>query len=272
MKRTIIILLITLIILLLFNSFKSNTTTIDYNKTLKNELSKINYFHKKNLERYISYYDNNPELTLEDVVIRVNLNLDKSFYTNTVKSNLLNKDYILVNKYIYLSDDYVPNNLVKAKPEYSREGMMLVDEALLSFEKMYQAAKNDGYKIRIMSSFRSYQYQVNLYNKYVKDDGVEAADKYSARPGFSEHQTGLCVDIDDGVINYQAFEKSRSYIWMKNNSYKYGFIERYPKDKEKITGYSYESWHYRYVGEKIATYIHDHNITFDEYFAMFIQK
>ena len=272
MKKAILIILIILIVIILLIFFKPENNSIDYNKSLKNELSKIDCYDKRNLNRYINYLDSNSDLYLEDVVIRVNLNLDKKFYTSTTKSSFLNKNYILVNKYIYLPEDYVPDNLVNAKLEYSRDGMMLVEEALLSFEKMYYAAKKDGYKIRIMSSYRSYQYQVNLYNNYVKKDGVDAADTYSARPGFSEHQTGLCVDIDDGIINYQSFEKSRSYIWMKNNSYKYGFIERYPKGKENVTGYSYESWHYRYVGEKIATYIHDNNITFDEYFILYIKK
>ena len=136
---------------------------------------------------------------------------------------------------------------------------------------MYYDAKKEGYNIRIMSSYRSYNYQEKLYNNYKNKEGKEEADKYSARPGFSEHQTGLCVDIDDKNLNYEDFYKSSSYEWMINNSYKYGFILRYPKDKENITGYIYESWHYRYVGIDIAKYIHDNNITFDEYYSKYIR-
>ena len=119
--------------------------------------------------------------------------------------------------------------------------------------------------------YRSYEYQVNLYNKYVENDGIKEADTYSARPGYSEHQTGLCVDVYDGEIDYTNFEKSDSYNWMQENAYKYGFILRFPKGKENLTGYQYESWHYRYVGKKIAKYIKENDLTLEEYYAKFIE-
>ena len=93
---------------------------------------------------------------------------------------------------------------------------------------------------------------------------------YSARPGYSEHQTGLVIDIDNYNDDYENFDKTKEFEWMNNNSYKYGFILRYPKGKTDITGYDYESWHYRYVGKEIAKYIYENNITFDEYYAKFI--
>ena len=139
-------------------------------------------------------------------------------------------------------------------------------------EIMVHEARKEGYDIRVMSSYRSYQYQEKLYNDYVAVDGKEEADAYSARPGFSEHQTGLAVDIDNNLLPYTSFEQTKTYTWMINNCYKYGFILRYPKDKEEITGYNYESWHYRYVGKDIAKYIRTHNITFDEYYIKFIDK
>ena len=276
MKKNIILLimLITIFIILIFSiSIKRKSSNkLSDDDIFINDIKDLSYYKDKYKNRYIDYKNKNLDLDNNSIVIRVNLGLDKPFYTDTHISTCLNKDYILVNKYIYLPEDYVPNDLVDVSTKYSRYGMKLVKGAYLSFQKMYEAAKKDGYTIRIMSSYRSYQYQVNLYNNYKEKDGESIADTYSARPGYSEHQTGLCIDIDDGIINYDSFEKSRSYIWMKNNSYKYGFIERYPKDKEDITGYKYESWHYRYVGEKIAKYIHENNITFDEYYIMFIEK
>jgi len=103
-------------------------------------------------------------------------------------------------------------------------------------------------------------------------DGVEEADTYSARPGFSEHQTGLTVDVDNAKLSYTDFDKTNEFKWMMENAHRFGFILRYPKDKEDITGYSYESWHYRYVGVDIATYIYEHNITLDEYYVRFIEN
>ncbi len=222
-------------------------------------------------ERYDKYQEEHKDLSFEDIVTHVNLNLDYSFYTHTEKTPLLNKETILVNKYLYLENDYVPENLESIPNEYARSGMKLVNVAKDKFVEMAKQAKEDGTPIIAMSSYRSYEYQVNLYNRYVKSDGIDAADTYSARAGFSEHQTGLCVDIYDGKIDYTNFEKSKSFSWMAENAHKYGFILRFPKDKENITGYQYESWHYRYVGSEIATYIHNNNITFDEYYVRFIE-
>lgn len=145
--------------------------------------------------------------------------------------------------------------------------MKLVNYAADAFEEMAKAAEKDNYKLIAMSTYRSYDYQVTLYNNYKNSDGQEKADTYSGRPGFSEHQTGLAVDIYNGKTDYTNFEKTEEFNWMQKNAYKYGFILRFPKDKEKETGYQYESWHYRYVGKEIAKYIHNKNITLEEYHA-----
>ena len=270
MKKLII--LIILIIILIFSIFyKSSKNNKIINKN--NDLFKsVNNYNNKLKYRYYIYYKNNKNLKPEEVVTRVNIGLDKPFYTNTKPSPYLNKIYILVNKYLYLNKNYIPNNLVELDTQYSKEGMKLVKEAKDMFEKMYNDAKNEGYNIRVMSSYRDYNYQYKLYNKYKNQSGKNLADTYSARAGYSEHQTGLCVDIDDKILSYENFEQSNSYTWMKKNSYKYGFIERYPKGKEGITGYKYEPWHYRYVGTKIAKYINKNNITFDEYYVKNIKR
>ena len=241
--------------------------------TSKQEVwEKIPYYKKKNQERYIKYQKENTTLSKEQVITQVNIGLDYSFYTHTKKTPFLNQDHILVNKYLYLGSDYIPNNLETISTNYARSGMMLVSTAKEKFEEMAQDAKKENIKIIAMSSYRSYDYQVKLYNNYVKSDGVEAADTYSARAGYSEHQTVLCFDVYDVILDYTIFENSESFNWMQKNAHHYGFILRYPKGKEKITGYQYESWHYRYVGEEIATKIHDQKITFDEYYVKNLEK
>ena len=136
---------------------------------------------------------------------------------------------------------------------------------------MAKAAKKENYTIIAMSSYRSYSYQENLYAKYVKQDGKEAADTYSGRPGYSEHQTGLAVDIYNGKEDYTNFERTKEFKWMQKHAHEYGFILRFPKDKEKETGYKYESWHYRYVGKNIATIIKNKNISYEEYYVQYIK-
>lgn len=237
---------------------------------LNNIDKKIDYFNYKYLDRYLSYKQKNPNLTDLDIIIRVNIGLDQPFYQNTKLSNKLNQTNILVNKYIYLPDNYIPNNLSSISSEFSNSDKQLVYEAKEAFEKMANAAKQENYTIRAISAYRSYEYQKNLYDSYVEKDGINKADTYSARPGFSEHQTGLVVDIDNGKEDYNNFESTMEFKWMQENAHKYGFILRYPKGKEDITGYSYESWHYRYVGN-IASFIKNNNLTLDEYYVIYVE-
>lgn len=132
---------------------------------------------------------------------------------------------------------------------------------------MFEAARAEGLNIVLTSGFRSYNTQSTLYNNYVNRDGKEAADTYSARPGHSEHQTGLAFDVNQ--IN-SSFDNTKEAIWLSNNCYKFGFILRYPKGKTNETGYNYESWHFRYVGEDLASKLYNNGnwITLESYFGI----
>ena len=139
-------------------------------------------------------------------------------------------------------------------------------EAKAALDKMFAAAKAEqNLKMWVCSGFRSYTVQKNLYNSYVRRDGAKAADRYSARPGYSEHQTGLAFDIN--YADYR-FKNTAEAKWLAANAYKYGFILRYPEGKESITGYMYEPWHYRYVGVESAKKIFDSGLTLEEYFGI----
>lgn len=230
------------------------------------------YYNENYKERYEAYKKENQSLQMKDVITRVNIGLDKPFYTDTKETKYLNKEYILSNKYLYMPANYIPNNLMDIDSTYTNGTKKLVDVACKNFEKLASDASSIGYNIRAISAYRSYKYQEILYNKYKSQDGEILADTYSARPGYSEHQTGLVIDVDNGKIDFNNFELTEEFKWMKSNAYKYGFILRYPKGKENITGYTYEAWHYRYVGLEIAKYIHDNDITFDEYYVQFIEN
>ena len=146
----------------------------------------------------------------------------------------------------------------------------------VSFDDLKQIvlndAKKEGHTIVINSSYRDYESQEDIWETRKSLYGTKKADEYAARPGYSEHQTGYAVDVADFNDVNDKFGNTKSYIWMKENAHKYGFILRYPKDKEDITGYSYEPWHYRYVGKEIASKIYNENITFDEYYAYYIDN
>lgn len=146
-------------------------------------------------------------------------------------------------------------------------GNGLTNDTLKAFNKMKEEAKKEGLNIYISSGFRSYATQKTIYNNYVKRDGKEEADTYSARPGYSEHQTGLAFDVN--TIS-SAFDNTKEAKWLSANCYKYGFILRYPKGKDNETGYMYESWHFRYVGENLASKLYNNGdwITLESYFGI----
>lgn len=251
-------------------TFTNNKDLSEKDKKLKklgNINKKISYFKMSNLDRYITYKEKNNSLSNTQIVKDVNMDLDKDPYTDMKEAKNLNKINILVNKHNYLKENYVPNNLEQIDTKYALSNMSLVNTAKYAFENMSKEAKKENLKIIAMSTYRSYEYQVNLYNNYAKSDGKAAADTYSGRPGNSEHQTGLAVDVYNQDETYTNFEKTEEYIWMQDNAYKYGFILRFPKGKEKETGYEFESWHYRYVGKNIAKIIKENNISLEEYIA-----
>ena len=234
---------------------------------LDNVNKRIDFFNLNYLDRYIEYKEKNTDLDIIQIIKNVNMHLDKQVYEDIEPAKYLNTTNILVNKHYYLDENYEPDNLETIDRKYALSGMKLVKEAKEAFEKMASDAKKEKLNIVAMSTYRSYNYQVDLYNRYVRQDGKEAADTYSGRPGHSEHQTGLAVDVYDNEIDYTKFEKTNEFKWMDEHAHEYGFILRFPKDKEKETGYIYESWHYRYVGIEAAKYIKENNISFEEYYA-----
>lgn len=192
-------------------------------------------------------------------------------YNETYPSNTNEGYTILVNKFYYLDNDYERIDLQPISLQYSYEGNSAAEIVIENFKNM----KNDceellNIHLMINSSYRTYNDQEEIYNEY-KKVSLKYADSYAARPGHSEHQTGLAIDITSlEHPQISTFKESEEYEWLKNNCHKYGFILRYPEGKEHITGYNTESWHFRYVGEKIATQIYNEGITFDEYYAYYI--
>jgi len=145
-------------------------------------------------------------------------------------------------------------------------------EAREAFERMAAEAALSGYELVAFSSYRSFDYQIQLYERYVNNDGQEEADRYSARPGYSEHQTGLAFDIGEKLFEEHfarvSFGETEAGKWVAANAHKYGFVMRYPNGKEKITGYMYEPWHFRYIGEDLAPKVYEAGITLEEYFDL----
>lgn len=234
-----------------------------------NNIKLQKYYLSSNLERYINYqYKTNKNVI--DVISEVNCNRDYDDYSLNNKADTSLNSLILVNKYYKLDEDYIPDDLIEINKKYSVKGM-IKKEVADAFMIMCEDALKLNLHIINASSYRSYKRQKELYNKAYKER-QEKADLTLARPGHSEHQTGLAMDFRNLEFDIDCFGNTEESIWLLDNAYKYGFILRYPKDKEHLTGYNYEPWHYRYVGVDAATYIHDNDITFDEYYAYFIEN
>lgn len=247
-----------------------------YDRDIVNYL-KLEYFDEDKLSRYIDYAnkevssDNETDVVInnyEDIVTFVNIGLDKNYYSNDI--NLTGKEAdkidVIVNKYYKLPSDYEPTDLVTMSSDYATGDKKLRKAAAEQFMKMADDMAREKLKIYAGSTYRSYSYQERLYNRYVKQDGFVKAETYSARAGYSEHQLGLAIDIVNGKWEYLS-ENDAEYEWLINNSYKYGYILRYPKGKEYITGYMFEDWHFRYLGVDLATKVYDSKLTYDEYVA-----
>ncbi|WP_068504198.1 M15 family metallopeptidase [Paenibacillus kribbensis] len=182
-------------------------------------------------------------------------------------------DTVVVNKQRSLPEGYAPDDLVEPQVPFSFDGphekRHMRKEAAEALEKLFDGAKKDGIELRAVSGYRSYKRQVSIFNNNVKTKGEAYASQVSAVPGTSEHQTGLAIDVSSpsvGNVLEQSFGASKEGEWLEKHAPEYGFIIRYTKGKQDITGYVYEPWHIRYVGKDIAEDVAKQGLTLEEYF------
>ncbi len=250
----------------------------DFNQTLKNAISTnekkenkyedIYYADVDKYKRYDAYAKLHPEMSTEDVVWRVDANLDQEFYDDDYVEYVdENTDKpLLINKFHRVSDDYEPEELVTIEGKY-----VATQETTDAYQRLTRDLQSQGMKIYIVSSYRSTKYQKKLYNGYLKKDSKSKVDTYSSRPGYSEHHTGRALDISQVSGNLDMFEGSDEAKWVYENAYKYGFIVRYMEDQIDVTGYIFEPWHIVYVGTDISYKMHDENIkTLEEYVVKYV--
>ena len=191
---------------------------------------------------------------------------DKGYIIKIEKGIASVEDNLIVNKTYSLPKDFRPTNpYSNSDKDWAIE--MIDKDAMNAFNDMKSDATSLGLNIYIASGFRGYNSQERIYNNYVVKDGKEAADTYSARPGYSEHQSGLCFDLNNVE---DSFANTNEGKWINNNAYLYGFIIRFPKGKEDKTGYQYESWHLRYVGKELAKKLYNNGnwISLEEYYGL----
>lgn len=280
MKRILIITITTFLFLFSYTVFASNNK-YNYLNLTKEELhyieennididNLINYYHYQSFDlyKYFEYEkvrkDNHSYLEAINIINNPNY---YSNYDNFEKALFRNSSSILINKHYFVEKNYLPNNLVKLQDypinyiKRENEVMLASSIALENLIEMFNDAKKEDIDLYVFSAYRDYLKQEYLY--YIVN---QQNDNYSARPGHSEHHSGLAFDISTPDVGLTLhFEKTKGYDWLVNNCYRYGFILRYPKNKENITLYKFEPWHFRYVGKDIALNIHNNSLSLEEY-------
>lgn len=242
----------------------------EYNKYYL-ELISAKYFISANFKDYITYHNKLSDYDTDKLVAYVNTASYKESYEDTVESNTENPLTTLVNKNNFISKDYKPNDLEDVSVMYSYEGRKLSDTAYVPFKEMFNQMSEAGLYPILYRGYRSYSEAEELFETYKSDYGERTADEMLTRAGFSENQLGLSVSILSYYHASDDFETTDEYKWLEENAYKYGFILRYPKNKEYITKYEFDPTYYRYVGEEIALIIHDENLTFEEYVSYYLK-
>lgn len=218
--------------------------------------SKLNEFKKSEASLLNDYvFDTDVENALLDIRTK---KLSPNFETNMV----------LVNKKYFIPSNHKPEKIVVANLK-SFKNINISSVIKEPLEKMFKDAKDAGFELYLLSGYRSYDYQEMLFSRKVKSVGFDKAETVVAVPGESEHQTGLAVDVSCRSIQFglnNKLDQTKEFAWLIDNCHKYGFILRYPKGKSDITGYIYEPWHYRYIGDaELAKYIMENDLTFEEY-------
>ena len=188
----------------------------------------------------------------------------------TVDTTTVSSIQKITNKSHPIDPGYIPADLTKVNVN-SNGTQYLRREAATALTNMFEAARKDNINLYLVSGYRSYEQQLELYNTYVATDDKALADQYDAIPGACEHQLGLAVDLSDDNRNHDiddSFESTAAYQWLLKHSYEYGYIFRFPRGKETITGIAYNPWSFRYIGVEEAKKVYDSGLTLEEFYKV----
>ena len=226
----------------------------------------MRYFIDDNFSRYLAFHKKDSTSAPLDVIVAlVNVGYDRDRESSAVPCDTSKGQLMLVNGRHYLDENYKPDNLATFSMDYCYENQRAQSVVVDAFMVMQQACKEQtDAQLMVNSAYRSYQDQIGTYKRNPKG--------YAARAGSSEHQTGYAIDVTSRQHPMRwPFDTSVEGVWMREHCHDYGFILRYPEKQSHIFGFAYEPWHLRYVGKDVAKRIHDEDITFDEYYAYYIE-
>lgn len=269
----IIYLIINIITLINPPNTSSSPTTKKAPK--KDTLTSLDYFLPSQKERYDNYKINHPDLSNEEIVTYINMNLDYNFYDHIIIQSEPYALNTLVNKYYRLEDSFTPLDLVyindgytsTSDPAYKYRKHQMSRVVYDDFVALRNKCYEKGISFYVVSGYRSTEAQEKSYNHMANTFSVDEADKTCSRPGHSEHTLGLACDVALDTYSFENIVNHPEYQWFAEIISDYGFIIRYPEGKDSLTGYSYEPWHLRYLGRDLAKKVIKSNLTYDEYYA-----
>ncbi len=253
-----------------FDSKKLNELLIrKYNSNI-DDFAKEKYFLYKNLDSYLSYKEDNDSKSFSDIVAIINTEANIEWLDNQKDTDVIKNELMLVNRLYGLKNDFIPDNLVDVPVAYAYSGKKVSGSIIQYIIDLIYEGKDSGYTFVVSSGYRSYSEQESIYNNYVNSYGQIDADELVAKPGHSEYQTGITFDLQPYNKVFEDPYSSEEYDWLSKTAYKYGFILRLQKDKEKLTGFSSSAWKLRYVGVDAATIMYKENLSFEEYYAFYV--
>lgn len=254
-------------------------TTEGYEETTNIETTEKENYDEKEDETVtpekteVSNYEKGEDVSINDLKVQLENNNYNFEQTKTIEIQDQASIYALINKYNSLSSSYVPSDLVYPDVLFSFSGndqkRQMRKEAAQALERLFEAAKKESIELAAVSGYRSFERQQTIYAGNVKRMGETEANKVSAKPGQSEHQSGLAMDVSSHSAGYNlvdSFGETNEGKWLAKNAHLYGFTIRYKKDKTDITKYSYEPWHIRYLGKELARYLYENNLTLEEFY------
>ncbi len=252
-----------------FEDKVENLLTKDYNEHII-PFMKEKYFIYSKLDEYLKYKEKNKKKEYSKIVQLINVEMHIDWLDNQKETDVSKNELMLVNRIYGLSSDYVPEDLVDVPTQFAYSGKKLSQGVLDIVIELINAGKETGYTFVISDGYRSYEEQKEIYDSYADYYGISETDTFVARPGHSEYQTGMTFDLKPYNKIIDDVNNNEEYLWLRENAYKYGFIFRFEKEDEHLTGFSENSWRLRYVGKDAASVIKNEGICFEEYYAYYV--
>lgn len=245
--------------------------TIKYDKNIISFLNE-KYFIFSYLNDYLAYKKKNNKLDYKKIVSIINTKTNIDWFDNEYKTDTSKNELMLVNRLYGLEKTYEPGDIIDIPTKYAYTGKKISKSILDNIIDLISAGSQAGYTFVVSDGYRSYSEQESIYNNFVSVYGSSGADELVAKPGHSEYQTGISFDLKPYNKVIDDVKTNEEYLWLKDNAYKYGFIFRFEEEHKDITQFPTSSWRLRYVGESAASLIYSEKISFEEYYAYFVEN